>query len=33
MLDKNKENFNFIWNEIMIESGIMRDINLQKLVE
>ncbi len=33
MLDKNKENFNYIWNEIMIESGIMRDINLQKLVE
>lgn len=33
MLDINKENFNYIWNEIMIESGIMRDINLQKLVE
>lgn len=33
MLDKSKENFNYIWNEIMIESGIMRDINLQKLVE
>lgn len=33
MLDKNKENFNYIWNEIMIESGIIRDINLQKLVE
>jgi hypothetical protein len=33
MLDKNKENFNYIWNEIMIESGIIRDINLQKLIE
>jgi hypothetical protein len=33
MLDINRENFNYIWNEIMIESGIMRDINLQKLVE